>query len=130
MLDNAPVPGPGHTAVLIIGDFTAQEVTRRAGSTRPYSTRETVAANAKTYTEQAYKILDKERTEIRFNSEWLKPFMGSQSVMGSDFIMTAKNVTMATPLGREISRRAWRKATRSACWRSYTRCFRATIRWP
>ncbi len=92
----------GHTAVLIIGDFTAQ-VGDPSGrdSTRPVLDAETVAANAKTYTEQAYKILDRERTEIRFNSEWLKPFMGGQSVTGSDFIMTAKNVTMATLLGRE-----------------------------
>ena len=91
----------GHTAVLIIGDFTAQ-VGDPSGrdSTRPVLDAETVAANAKTYTEQAYKILDRERTEIRFNSEWLKPFMGGQSA-GSDFIMTAKNVTMATLLGRE-----------------------------
>lgn len=92
----------GHTAVLIIGDFTAQ-VGDPSGrdSTRPVLDAETVAANAKTYTEQAYKILDRERTEIRFNSEWLKPFMGGQPGAGSDFIMTAKNVTMATLLGRE-----------------------------
>ena len=92
----------GHTAVLIIGDFTAQ-VGDPSGrdSTRPVLDAETVAANAKTYTEQAYKILDRERTEIRFNSEWLKPFMGGRSAAGSDFIMTAKSVTMATLLGRE-----------------------------
>jgi len=92
----------GHTAVLIIGDFTAQ-VGDPSGrdSTRPVLDAETVAANAKTYTGQAYKILDKERTEIRFNSEWLKPFMGGQPGSGSDFITTAKNVTVSTLLGRE-----------------------------
>jgi len=92
----------GHTAVLIIGDFTAQ-VGDPSGrdTTRPVLDAETVAANAKTNTEQAYKILDRERTEIRFNSEWLKPFMGGQPGAGSDFIMTAKSVTVSTLLGRE-----------------------------
>ncbi len=92
----------GHTAVLIIGDFTAQ-VGDPSGrdATRPVLDAETVAANAKTYTEQAFKVLDKARTEIRFNSEWLRPFMGDQSGRGSDFILTAKSVTMATLLGRE-----------------------------
>ena len=92
----------GHTAVLIIGDFTAQ-VGDPSGrdATRPVLDAATVAANAATYTEQAFKVLDKSRTEIRFNSEWLRPFMGDQSGGGSAFIMTAKSVTMATLLGRE-----------------------------
>ena len=66
----------GHTAVLIIGDFTAM-VGDPSGrdSTRPTLTAADVAANAKTYQEQAFKILDKTKTELRFNSEWLVPFM-------------------------------------------------------
>ena len=66
----------GHTAVLIIGDFTAM-VGDPSGrdSTRPTLTASDVAANAKTYQEQAFKILDKSKTELRFNSEWLVPFM-------------------------------------------------------
>lgn len=66
----------GHTAVLIIGDFTAM-VGDPSGrdSTRPTLTAEAVAANAKTYQEQAFKVLDKSKTELHFNSEWLTPFM-------------------------------------------------------
>jgi len=92
----------GHTAVLIIGDFTAQ-VGDPSGrdSTRPVIDHETVAANAKTYTEQAYKVLDPDRTEIRFNGEWLKPFIGDPSKGVSDFISTAKSVTVSRLLERE-----------------------------
>lgn len=66
----------GHTAVLIIGDFTAM-VGDPSGrdSTRPTLTAAEVAANAKTYQEQAFKVLDRSKTELRFNSEWLTPFM-------------------------------------------------------
>jgi tyrosyl-tRNA synthetase len=66
----------GHTAVLIIGDFTAQ-VGDPSGrdATRPTLTAEAVAANAKTYQEQAFKVLDQSKTELRFNSEWLTPMM-------------------------------------------------------
>ena len=66
----------GHTAVLIIGDLTAR-VGDPSGrdSTRPALTAADVQANAKTYQEQAFKILDPQRTELRFNSEWLEPFM-------------------------------------------------------
>ena len=92
----------GHTAVLIIGDFTAQ-VGDPSGrdSTRPVLDHETVIKNAETYTQQAFKILDKERTEIRFNSEWLKPFTGDQSGGVSDFITVAKSVTISRLLERE-----------------------------
>ncbi len=66
----------GHVAVLIIGDFTAM-VGDPSGrdSTRPTLTMEQVRANAKTYQEQAFKVLDKTKTELRFNSEWLEPMM-------------------------------------------------------
>jgi len=92
----------GHTAVLIIGDFTAQ-VGDPSGrdSTRPVLDHETVIKNAETYTQQAFKILDKDRTEIRFNSEWLKPFTGDQSKGVSDFITVAKSVTISRLLERE-----------------------------
>ncbi len=62
----------GHTGVLVVGDFT-----RRIGdpsgrsSTRALMTQEEIERNMTTYVEQAYKILDPERTEIRYNSEWL-----------------------------------------------------------
>ncbi|MFI5362600.1 MAG: tyrosine--tRNA ligase [Elusimicrobiota bacterium] len=66
----------GHTAVLIIGDYTAL-VGDPSGrdSTRPTLTAEQVKANAQTYQEQAFKVLDKSKTELRFNSEWLVPMM-------------------------------------------------------
>src|SRR5947209_6170569 len=62
----------GHTAVFLIGDFTAMVGDPTGQSeTRPPLTREQVKAHAKTYLEQVYKILDREKTEVRYNSEWL-----------------------------------------------------------
>ena len=62
----------GHTAIFLVGDFTAMVGDPTGQSeTRPPLTREQVDANAKTYLEQVYKILSKENTEVRYNSEWL-----------------------------------------------------------
>ncbi len=62
----------GHTAVFLIGDFTALVGDPTGQSeTRPPLTREQVQANAKTYLEQVFKILDPKKTEVRYNSEWL-----------------------------------------------------------
>src|SRR5580698_3037375 len=62
----------GHTAIFLVGDFTAMVGDPTGQSeTRPPLTREQVDANAKTYLEQVYKILDREKTEVRYNSEWL-----------------------------------------------------------
>jgi tyrosyl-tRNA synthetase len=62
----------GHTAVFLIGDFSAMigDPTGRS-ETRPPLSREEVDANANTYLDQVYKILDRDKTEVRFNSEWL-----------------------------------------------------------
>ncbi len=62
----------GHTAVLIIGDFTSMigDPSGRS-TTRPMLTREQVMANAETYKTQAFKILNPDRTEIVYNSQWL-----------------------------------------------------------
>jgi tyrosyl-tRNA synthetase len=62
----------GHTVVLIIGDFTAR-IGDPSGrdTTRPALAPEEIEANAKTYQEQAFKVLDRSATEVRFNSEWL-----------------------------------------------------------
>jgi tyrosyl-tRNA synthetase len=62
----------GHQAVLIIGDFTAMigDPSGRS-TTRPQLTREEVLQAAATYEQQVFKILDRERTEVRFNGEWL-----------------------------------------------------------
>ncbi|MEW5951224.1 MAG: tyrosine--tRNA ligase [Elusimicrobia bacterium] len=92
----------GHTAVLIIGDFTAR-VGDPSGrdSTRPMLNEEDVKINAKTYTEQAFKVLDREKTEIRFNSQWLIPFTQHNSGSMSELINTAKNLTVSRILERE-----------------------------
>jgi tyrosyl-tRNA synthetase len=62
----------GHTVVLIVGDFTAMIGDPSGRSeTRPILNKEQVAANAQTYFEQVELVLSRDRTEIRFNSEWL-----------------------------------------------------------
>jgi len=86
----------GHTAVLIIGDFTAGvgDPSGRDG-TRPTLDPGTIRANAKTYEEQAFKVLDPAKTELRFNSEWLKPFMETE------LIATLQSHTVQQLLARE-----------------------------
>jgi tyrosyl-tRNA synthetase len=71
----------GHQVVLIIGDFTAQvgDPSGRS-STRPLPSAEEIEANAATYQEQAFKILDREQTEVRRNSEWLR--MAPEALLG------------------------------------------------
>jgi tyrosyl-tRNA synthetase len=62
----------GHTAIFLIGDFSAMIGDPTGQSeTRPPLSREQVDANAKTYLEQVFKILDRKQTEVRYNSEWL-----------------------------------------------------------
>src|SRR5665213_841307 len=62
----------GHTVIFLIGDFTALigDPTGK-NSTRPPLTQEQIDANSETYKEQVFKILDPEKTEVRYNSEWL-----------------------------------------------------------
>src|SRR5690242_9585037 len=62
----------GHTAIFLIGDFTAMvgDPTGR-NEQRPRLSREEVRAAAETYQAQAWKVLDKDKTEVRYNSEWL-----------------------------------------------------------
>jgi tyrosyl-tRNA synthetase len=65
----------GHTVVLIIGDFTALIGDPSGRSeTRPVLSREQVDANARTYFDQIYRVLDPERTEVHGNAEWLAGF--------------------------------------------------------
>jgi len=79
----------GHTAILIIGDFTALVGDPSGRSaTRPQLTREAVEAAAQTYQEQVFKVLDQSRTEVRWNGEWFArmPFqdvirLGAQSTV-------------------------------------------------
>src|SRR3979411_1187031 len=64
----------GHVPVLIVGDYTAMIGDPSGRSeTRPVLSREQVEANAKTYFDQAFVVLDRNRTEVHYNSEWLAP---------------------------------------------------------
>jgi tyrosyl-tRNA synthetase len=86
----------GHTAVLIVGDFT-RLIGDPSGrtSTRPPMSKEEIERNMAGYVEQAYKILDPERTEIHYNSEWL----GKLSF--EDVIRLAAKYTVARMLERD-----------------------------
>lgn len=67
----------GHTAVFLIGAFTAMVGDPTGQSeTRPPLSREQVDANAKTYLQQVYKLLDPDKTEVRYNSDWLDKLNG------------------------------------------------------
>jgi tyrosyl-tRNA synthetase len=71
----------GHTVVLIIGDFTARVGDPSGRSaTRPVPSAEEIEANAATYQEQAFKLLDRDATEVRYNSEWLR--MEPEALLG------------------------------------------------
>jgi tyrosyl-tRNA synthetase len=86
----------GHTVVFVIGDFTGMigDPTGKK-ATRPQLTREQVEVNAQTYRRQVFKILDREQTSIRFNSEWL-------SQLGAEgFIRLAGRYTLARMLERD-----------------------------
>ena len=86
----------GHHAVLIIGDFTAMIGDPSGRSkTRPQLSREDVLANAKTYTDQAFKILHKDKTEVVFNGEWFN------KMTFAEVIKLNAQVTMQQMLQRE-----------------------------
>lgn len=86
----------GHKAVIIIGDFTGMigDPTGRS-KTRKQLTREEVIENAATYEKQMLKILDREKTEVRFNSEWLS------KLCFEDVIRLASKCTVARMLERD-----------------------------
>ena len=86
----------GHTAIFLVGDFTAMVGDPTGQSeTRPPLTREQVDANAKTYLAQVYKILNRENTEVRYNSEWLG------KLTGHDMIRLCAHYRLARMLERE-----------------------------
>ena len=86
----------GHTVAFVVGDFTALigDPSGRS-ATRPPLSREEVDANARTFAEQVFRILDEERTVIRYNSEWLAP-MGFEEVL-----RLASRYTVARMLERD-----------------------------
>ncbi|MEM7145739.1 MAG: tyrosine--tRNA ligase [Verrucomicrobiota bacterium] len=86
----------GHQAVLIIGDFTATigDPSGRS-ATRPPLTRDEVLANAETYTDQAFKILDRDKTEVVANGDWFR------KMSYEDILRLNARVTMQQMLQRE-----------------------------
>ncbi len=86
----------GHEVIVIIGDFTAMigDPSGRS-ATRPVLTVEEIAVNARTYAEQYCMILDPEKTQVRFNSEWLGP------LTFADIIRIGGKVTVARILERD-----------------------------
>ena len=86
----------GHRAVIIIGDFTGMigDPTGKSRTRRQLS-RDKVMENARTYEEQIYKVLDRDKTELRFNSEWLS------KLNLADVINLASRYTVARMLERE-----------------------------
>lgn len=94
----------GHQVVVIIGDFTAQigDPTGKE-ATRPPLSKEEVAANAQTYCDQLWQILDQERTEVRFNSEWL------DKLNMADAIQLMGKFTVAQMLDRDNFQKRFQK---------------------
>src|SRR5438552_11560584 len=93
----------GHTAVLIIGDFTGRVGDPSGQSeTRPFLTEEEIEANAKTYFDQAGLVLDVERAEIRHNSEWLA------NLSMADVLKLTSSYTVARMLERDDFRTRYR----------------------
>ena len=86
----------GHTVIFVVGAATALigDPSGR-GATRPPLTREEVEANAETYKQQAFKILDPQKTELRFNNEWLMP------LRYEDLMRLASRYTVARMLERD-----------------------------
>src|ERR671916_325746 len=86
----------GHTAVLVIGDFTARVGDPSGRSkTRPILSAEQIDENTRTYLEQAYLVLDRDRTEVRSNSEWLA------ALTMADLIQLTRATTVARILERD-----------------------------
>jgi len=87
----------GHTVIFLIGDMTAM-IGDPSGRnvTRPPMTREAIAQNAETYKTQVFKILDREKTEVRFNSDWLEP------LQYMDMVRLFSKYTVARMLERDF----------------------------
>ncbi|MBI5234911.1 MAG: tyrosine--tRNA ligase [Deltaproteobacteria bacterium] len=86
----------GHEVLLLIGDFTGMigDPTGKSETRKPL-TRDDVATNAKTYTEQVFKILDEKKTEVVFNSAWM------DAMTSADMISLASRYTVARMLERD-----------------------------
>lgn len=94
----------GHQAILLIGDFTATvgDPTGRT-TARPPLTREEVLSNAETYTDQAFKVLDREKTEIIFNGEWFRK-MNYESVLKLNARVTLQQMLQREDFKERVSK--------------------------
>ncbi len=92
----------GHEVVFVVGDFTAQigDPSGRS-ATRPVPTRAEIEEGARTYAEQAFKILDRERTRIVYNSEWLG------AMRFDDVIRLAGKYRLARMMERDDFKKRW-----------------------
>ena len=94
----------GHQAILLIGDFTATVGDPTGRSTaRPPLTREEVLSNAQTYTDQAFKVLDREKTEIIFNGEWFRK-MSYESVLKLNARVTLQQMLQREDFKERVSK--------------------------
>ena len=94
----------GHQAILLIGDFTATVGDPTGRSTaRPPLTREEVLSNAETYTDQAFKVLDREKTEIIFNGEWFRK-MSYESVLKLNARVTLQQMLQREDFKERVSK--------------------------
>lgn len=93
----------GHTVIFLIGDFTGMigDPTGKNVTRKPLSEAE-IKANAETYAEQVFKVLDRDRTEIRFNSEWFG------QMNAADMIRLAAGHTVARMLERDDFEKRYR----------------------
>jgi tyrosyl-tRNA synthetase len=90
----------GHEVIFLIGDFTGMVGDPSGRSkTRPMLTKEELDRNMRTYTDQAFKVLDRGRTEIRYNSSWLA------GLTFADVVQIASSLTVAQLLERDYFRR-------------------------
>jgi tyrosyl-tRNA synthetase len=114
----------GHQVIFLIGDFTGMigDPTGKNVTRKPL-TREDVEANARTYADQVFKVLDRERTEVRFNSEWF----GQMSA--ADMIKLAGSTRLRACSNATILPSVMPRSSRSRSTSSSTRWCRATTRW-
>ncbi len=94
----------GHEVIFVVGDFTAQigDPTGRS-ATRPVPTREEIVEGARTYAEQAFRILDPDRTRVVYNSQWLG------QMKFDDVIRLAGKYTLARMMERDDFKKRWQE---------------------
>ncbi len=114
----------GHEVIFLIGDFTGM-VGDPSGknSTRPPLTREQVLANAETYKEQVFKILDPAKTRIEFNSSWL------EDLGAAGMIRLASRQTVARMMERDDFKKRYASGQSIAIHEFMYRCCRVMTQW-